>query len=83
MRILDNPFVFSDAAYYEIELADDILVNVKILIKSGLAYVLQNEDGTTAYSRSHNQTYPGYQYDESQVISLVLADFKKHKGKLK
>jgi transcriptional antiterminator len=83
MRILNNPFVFSGAVYYDIELADDILVNVKILTNSGLAYILQNEDGTTAYSRSQNQTCPDYQYDERQLISIVLADFKKHEGKLK
>lgn len=83
MRILNNPFVFSGAVYYDIELADDILVNVKLLTNSGLAYILQNEDGTTAYSRSHNRTYPDYQYDESQVISMVLADFNKYEGKLK
>lgn len=76
MKLVDTTFMTDSSVYYTIELAEDVLVDVKVLPKSGLIYILQNEDGSTAYSRKHEKTYPYYQYDKDQVISMVMANFQ-------
>lgn len=54
---------------YSVSLSPARTVDVKVLEKTGLMYIMQNEDGSTVYNQK--ESCPGYGYDEEEVIALV------------
>lgn len=68
-------------AYYTIQMdGPDGARFIDVMVSSsGLAYVMENEDGTAVYS-SDGRTYPDGVYDELQALHLAREAFKNEYG---
>ena len=72
MDIIDKFNNGSRGVIYTIELEPNYLVDVAVSYADAVVYTMQHEDGSTVYGASgHDETYPGYIYDENRAINLV------------
>ena len=56
---------------YTVEIRENRVVDVMINSKSGLCYIMQNHDGSTVFDPRTCKTYPGYSYNQEDVINHV------------
>lgn len=71
MKVIEKN-IDTDGTRYVVELASGFAVEVKVSAECGTTYVMQNHDGSTVFRPNDSDiTFPGYQYDENTVISMV------------
>lgn len=57
---------------YTVELEKTRYVDIKFIPRSGLIYIMQNEDGSEVYDPENwGATYPDYSFDENKVLETV------------
>lgn len=68
-------------AYYTIQMggSEGACYIDAMVSDSGLAYVMENEDGATVYG-ADGRTYPDVVYDELQALQLAREAFQKEYG---
>lgn len=57
---------------FTVELEKARYVDIKYIPRTGLVYIMQNEDGSEVYDPENwGVTYPDYNLDENKVLEVV------------
>lgn len=56
---------------YTAELEKSRYVDVKFISRTGLIYVMQNEDGSEVYNPENGATHPDYGFGKDEVLKMV------------
>lgn len=73
LEVLDA-FESNNAAFYTVVVQPGYCVDVKLCVDTGLAYVIQNDDGSLVYEAGNaDHTYPDYAVNEQAIIQFVKA----------
>jgi len=78
VEVLDS-YESNNSVFFTVSLEPGFCADVKICTDTGLAYVMQNDDGSLVYAQGDpDRTYPDYPIDEQAVLRLVKAFHSKN-----